>query len=209
MRQIYRVGLPTIVMQALGSIMVSAVNAILIRYSPTAVAFFGVYYKLQSFLFMPMHGMGQAAIPIVGFNFGAGKKERIRELFRIMLPAAVGIALLATLVFCLVPKTLLGFFSPSKEMLPLGVPAMRIIAPTFVFASVTMILGYAVSGLGDGLVNMLGTAIRQLILLVPLIALFGRLWGIQSVWFAFWPAELSAMGYTILASRKRMHERSI
>lgn len=209
LRQIYRVGLPTIVMQALGSIMVSAVNAILIRYSPTAVAFFGIYYKLQSFLFMPMHGMGQAAIPIVGFNYGAGKHERIRELFRVMLPAAVGIALLATLVFCIFPKTLLGFFSPSEEMLALGVPALRIIAPTFAFASITMILGYAVSGLGDGLVNMLGTAIRQFILLVPLIALFGYLWGIQAVWAAFWPAELCAMGYAVLASRRRMKEREI
>lgn len=207
--QIYRVGLPTIIMHALGSIMLSAVNAILIGFSSTAVALFGVYYKLQSFLFMPMHGMGQAAIPIVGYNFGAGKKDRIRELLRVMLPASVGIALLATLAFLLFPEVLLGFFSPSTEMLELGIPALRIISPTFALASVTMILGYAVSGLGDGMVNMLGTAIRQLLLLVPLIALLGRLGGIHSAWYAFWVSELAAMLYTVAATRKRLKEKNI
>ena len=209
LRQIYKVGLPTIVMQALGSVMVSAVNAILIAFSPTAVAFFGVYYKLQSFLFMPMHGMGQAAIPIVGYNYGARNRERVMQVFRVMLPAAVMISLAATLLFCLIPKTLLGMFSASDEMLALGIPALRIISPTFALASVTMILGYAVSGLGDGVVNMLGTAIRQLLLLVPLIYLFGQRWGIHAVWYAFWFAELAAMLYAVFATHRRLRQKEI
>ena len=204
--RIYKVGLPTIVTQAIGSVMIAAINAILMPFSATAVAFFGVYYKLQNFLFMPMNGLGQAAIPIVGFSYGAGRYDRIRESIRIILPIAVGISLLATLVFCLFPAQLLGLFSPSPEMLTIGVPALRIISFTFAFASVTMILGYAMSGLGNGVVNMLGTALRQLILFVPLAYLFARFLGVGAVWYTMWISEVAAMFYAIFASRHYMNK---
>ncbi|MDO4321708.1 MAG: MATE family efflux transporter [Lachnospiraceae bacterium] len=209
LREIYKVGLPTIVTQALGSIMVTAVNAILITFSPTAVAFFGVYYKLQSFLFMPMNGLGQAAIPIVGYNFGAKKNERIIELLKTMLPIAIGIAIVASIVFFAIPGPLLGIFSASEEMLSFGVPALRIICGTFAFASVTMVLGYAVSGLGNGMVNMLGTALRQFILLVPGIYLLSKYFGIGYAWYAFWISEVAAAVYGGLATRKELKRKKI
>lgn len=159
--QIYKVGLPTIITQSIGSIMVAAINAILMPFSSTAVAFFGVYYKLQNFLFMPMNGLGQAAIPIVGYCYGSKNYNRIKEAIRTILPIAIGIALAATVIFMVFPSALLGLFSPSKEMLSIGVPALRIISITFALASVTMILGYSMSGLGTGMVNMLGTALRS------------------------------------------------
>ncbi len=165
--RIYKVGLPTIIMEALGSVMVIAMNMILLPFSSTAVAFFGVYYKLQNFLFLPTNGMGQAAIPIAGFSYGSKNMRRIYELMHIMLPISVGIALVATIVFFAIPQPLLSMFSASDEMLSLGIPALRIIAPTFALASLTTILGYIVSGLGNGAVNMLGTAIRQFIILIP------------------------------------------
>jgi Na+-driven multidrug efflux pump len=189
--------------------MVAAVNAILMPFSSTAVAFFGVYYKLQNFLFMPMNGLGQAAIPIVGYCFGAKNYKRIREAIRTILPVGIVLSLAATGIFMAFPHQLLSLFSPSEEMLMLGVPALRIISVTFAFASVTMILGYSMSGLGNGIVNMLGTALRQLILFVPLAYIFASRFGIDNVWYSIWISEAVAMLYAIFASRKVMRERGI
>jgi putative MATE family efflux protein len=207
--QIYEVGLPTIVTQSIGSLMIAAVNAILMPFSATAVAFFGVYYKLQNFLFMPMNGLGQAAIPIVGYAYGAKNKARIQEAIRTILPIAIVIALIATLLFEAFPSVLLGFFSPSAEMLAIGVPALRIIAVTFVFASVTVVLGYCMSGLGNGMVHMVGTAIRQLVVLVPLVYLFAAKFGVEKVWYAIWISESVAVVYAVLASIHTMKKRGI
>ncbi len=202
--QIYKVGFPTIITQAVGSIMVAAVNAILMPFSSTAVAFFGVYYKLQNFLFMPMNGLGQATIPIVGFSYGAKNKERIREAIFTAIPSGVGIAIAATVVFMAAPGGLLGLFSASGEMLEIGVPALRIISITFALSSVTMILGYAMSGMGNGMINMLGTALRQLILFVPLAYLFAKYFGIEHVWYSMWISEAVAVLYAIWASRRQL-----
>ena len=207
--QTYRVGLPTIVTQAVGSVMVSAINKILMPFSTSAVAFFGAYYRLQSFLFMPMNGLGQALIPIVGYSYGAKKYDRIREAIRTAIPIAVIIALVATVVFIILPSQLLGLFSPTEEMLAIGVPALRIISVTFAFTAVTMTLGYAMSGLGNGVVNMIGTVIRQLAVFVPLAYLFARIWGIGPVWYAMWIAEAAAFLYSILASRRALKKSAI
>jgi Na+-driven multidrug efflux pump len=188
--QIYKVGFPTIVTQSVGSIMVAAINAILMPFSSTAVAFFGVYYKLQ-------------------YSYGSGNYSRIKSAIRTTLPIAIGISLIATAVFMAVPSGLLGLFSPSSEMLAIGVPALRIISVTFVFASVTMILGYSMSGLGNGMVNMMGTALRQLILFVPLAYVFASCFGIERVWYAMWVSEIIAMIYAIFASRNVLRKRGI
>jgi Na+-driven multidrug efflux pump len=180
--------------------MIALVNAILMPFSSTAVAFFGVYYKLQNFLFMPMNGLGQAAIPIVGFSYGAGNNERIKKAIRTVVPIAAGIALLATILFMSVPQILLGFFSPSDEMLKIGIPALRIIAVTFIPASITMVLGYSMSGLGNGLVNMIGTGLRQLILFVPILYVFARCFGVEHCWYAVWISEVVAVIYSITAT---------
>jgi putative MATE family efflux protein len=208
-RQIYQVGFPTIVTQAVGSIMVAAINAILMPFSSTAVAFFGVYYKLQNFLFMPMNGLGQAAIPIVGFSYGANNKKRIKEAIFTTLPIGVGIALIATVIFMLFPAQLLGLFSASSEMLTLGVPALRIISVTFALSSVTMILGYAMSGMGNGIINMLGTALRQLILFVPCAYLFSKYLGIDKVWYSMWISETVAVIYAICASLRELRKKGV
>jgi putative MATE family efflux protein len=202
--QIYKVGFPTIITQAIGSIMVAAVNAILMPFSSTAVAFFGVYYKLQNFLFMPMNGLGQATIPIVGFSYGAKNKERIREAIFTAIPIGVIIALAATVIFMAVPGGLLGLFSASSEMLEIGVPALRIISITFALSSVTMILGYAMSGMGNGFINMLGTALRQLIIFIPLAYIFAEYFGIEHVWYSMWISEAIAVVYAIWASSRQL-----
>ncbi len=198
---IYKVGLPTIIMEALGSIMVIAMNKILLPFSSTAVAFFGVYYKLQNFLFLPTKGLGQAAIPIAGFSYGSKNFGRIKELIRVMLPVTIGISVVASLIFLAFPGVLLSWFSASDEMLALGVPALRIIAPTFAFASVTTVLGYVAAGLGNGTVNMLGTGIRQFLLLVPVAYALALIGGTDLVWYSLWVAELVACAYAVLHVR--------
>jgi putative MATE family efflux protein len=207
--EIYKVGFPTIITQSIGSIMVASVNAILMPFSSMAVAFFGVYYKLQNFLFMPMNGLGQAAIPIVGFSYGAKNNGRIKSAICTVLPIAAGIALLATILFMAVPGVLLGLFSPSEEMLKLGVPALRIIAATFIPASITMVLGYSMSGLGNGLVNMIGTGLRQLIIFVPLLYVFASAFGVENSWYAIWISEASAVIFSILATVRILKNKKI
>lgn len=199
---IYRVGLPTIIMQAIGSVMTFAVNSMLLSVSSTAVAFFGVYYKLQSFLMMPINGLGQAAIPIVGYNYGAKKSERVHQTWKALLPTGIVIALCETIIFCTLPKQLLQLFSASPEMLVLGIPALRIISISFVFAAVTILCGYFASGLGNGMVNMVSAAIRQLILLIPCLWFFIKTFGITHGWYAFWIAEIAACIYSYCVSRR-------
>jgi putative MATE family efflux protein len=207
--EIYKVGLPTIITQSIGSIMIASVNAILMPFSSTAVAFFGVYYKLQNFLFMPMNGLGQAAIPIVGFSYGAKNNERIKSAIRTVLPIAAGIAFIATILFMSVPKLLLGLFSPGEEMLRIGVPALRIIAVTFIPASITMVLGYSMSGLGNGLVNMIGTGLRQLVIFVPLLYVFAKMFGVEHCWYAIWISEAVAVIYSIMATVRILKKKKI
>ena len=199
---IYRVGLPTIIMQAIGSIMTFAVNSILLPVSATAVAFFGVYYKLQNFLMMPINGLGQAAIPIVGYNYGDKKYLRVQETWIVLLPTGAIIALCGTVIFWCFPGQLLQLFSASQEMLTLGIPALRIISVSFVMAAITILCGYFASGLGNGIINMISAAIRQLILLVPCLLIFIKISGISHGWYAFWIAEIVACIYSYCTSHK-------
>lgn len=198
---IYRVGLPTIIMQAIGSFMTFAVNSILLGISTTAVAFFGIYYKLQNFLMMPINGLGQAAIPIVGYNYGNKKMQRIWKTWKVLLPTGSVIVLCGTILFWIFPEQLLELFSASPEMLALGVPALKIISVSFVPAAVTILCGYFASGLGNGMVNMIGAAIRQLILLVPCLWIFIKTLGISHSWYAFWLSEIIACIYSYCTSR--------
>ena len=175
---IYRVGLPTIVMQAIGSVMTFAVN-----------------------------GLGQAAIPVVGFNYGSGQSDRVKQAWKVLLPTGVVFALCGTAVFLLFPAQLLGLFSASNEMLAFGVPALRIISVMFLFAVITILCGYFASGLGNGVVNMIGGALRQLVVLVPCLWLLIRTAGIDKAWFAFWVSEVVACAYSLWAVRKELRNK--
>ena len=195
---IYKVGAPTILTQAFGSIMIAMMNKVLILFSPTAVAFFGVYFKLQSFLFMPLNGLGQGSLPIVGYNFGAKNPDRIRETLRTTIKFGLLIAALGVVIFMTLPGPLLDAFAASDAMKEMGIPALRIICIGFLPASVTMMVGYGLSGLGNGFVNMISTAIRQCVVLIPCVLLLGKIGGIGCVWYAFWLAEACGMAYALL-----------
>ena len=200
--EIYRVGLPTIVMQAMQSMMVTCFNGILQSFSTTAVAFFGVYYKLQTFLFMPMNGLGQASIPIIGFNYGAGNKERLRNCMQITYRAAIAVSVIGAGIFLVCPGQLLRLFSAGDELLMIGIPAIRIMAPTFILAAVTMISGYLASGLQDGTANMAAACLRQFVPLIPCAWVIGKYIGIEAIWCAFWISETAGVFYALYRIRK-------
>jgi putative MATE family efflux protein len=203
-KMIYKVGAPTILMQSFGSIMVGTMNMILVMFSTTAVAFFGVYFKLQSFLFMPMNGLGQGTLPIVGYNFGAGNIDRIKQAARTAIAFGCTIGLVGTIVFMCFTRQLLGLFSASEAMLAIGIPALRIISATFMLSSVTMVIGYIIAGLGNGTVNMFSAAIRQIIMLLPFVLLIGKVGGIAYVWYAFWISEVCAFAFAVYNMGKKL-----
>lgn len=204
---IYKVGLPNIITQAVGSLMVTSINKILFPISSTAVAFFGIYYKLQNFLFMPMNGLGQAAIPIMGFNLGAKNPARIRNCLKCILPAAMGIALLGTAIFQLFPRQLLMLFSAGGEMLTIGIPGLRIISCSFILAAVTVIMGYSASGLGYGITTMVSALLRQMVVLIPGVWLLSRYGGVSMAWYAIWMAEGAAVVFAVLSLRRQFRKK--
>ncbi|MDD5850342.1 MAG: MATE family efflux transporter [Firmicutes bacterium] len=205
---IFRVGLPTIVMQAIGSVMNFAANSILLSVSSTAVAAFGVYYKLQNFLMMPMNGLGQAAIPIAGFNLGAGNADRIRSLQKILTKAGIFFSIAATVVFLAIPGPLLSLFSAGEEMRAIGIPALRIISITFLFSTMTILWGYLASGLGNGVISMVAGALRQLIVLIPLMYVLTKVFGLPITWLAFWASEGTAFLYSLFAIRREVKKKT-
>lgn len=203
LKEIYRVGFPTMVTQATGSLMVVGMNGILYMFSSTAVAFFGIYYKLQNFLYMPINGLAQGLIPIVGYNYGAKNMERVKEALKIALGGAVAFMLCGTLVFWILPKQLLCLFDASAEMLQFGVTGLRMISLVFVLTGVTVTIGYYFSGLGRGTVNMTASLIRQLIVLLPLAYLLASFGKPDYVWASFWISEAAACVFAILYYKKR------
>ena len=187
---IYKVGVPSIIMQAIGSVMTYGMNKILITFSSTATAVFGVYFKLQSFFFMPVFGLNNGLIPIVAFNYGAGKRSRVIRAIKCSLVYAFTLLLVGFIVFETVPAVLLGMFEASDEMLAIGVPALRIIGVHFLIAWFCIIAGSVFQALGNGVYSMVVSVARQLVVLLPVAFLLARLGGLHAVWWAFPIAEL-------------------
>lgn len=193
--QIYAVGAPTIVTNSIGTVMTSAMNSILISFTPTAVSVFGVYFKLQSFVFMPIFGLSNGAIPIIAFNYGARKKKRMTETIKLSAIIGAVIMLTGTLIFNLFPKALLSIFSATEEMYSIGIPALRTISLCFVSAAVAIALGGSFQATGFGFGTMIVSVSRQLLVLIPVAYTLSRMIGIVGVWWAFPIAEV--MGLTI------------
>ncbi len=193
LKQIYEVAVPAILMQSIGSVMTFFMNKILLGFTSTAAAVFGVYFKLQSFIFMPVFGMNNGLIPIVAYNFGAGYKERILKVTKSSSIAAVVIMLLGLLTAELIPDKLLLLFNASGQMLEIGIPALRILSLCYVFAGVSVVASGVFQGLGKGVYSLVLSVIRQIVILIPaayLLSLTGKL---TAVWFSFPIAEFVAL----------------
>lgn len=196
-RNIYSVGFPAIIMQAIGSVMVVGMNAILIGFTATAVALFGVYFKLQSFIFMPVFGLTQGVMPIMGYNFGARKRTRLLSAVKIGSVIAVVIMALGTVVFWMVPDRLLSIFNASESMLAIGIPALRTISICFVPAALGIMFSTLFQAIGHGFKSLIISVLRQLVVLVPAAFLLSKL-GLSSVWYAFPIAEIVSLAASIL-----------
>lgn len=187
---IYKVGVPSIIMQSIGSVMVFGMNKILLLFSSTATAVFGVYFKLQSFIFMPVFGLNNGMIPIIAYNYGARNKKRIMDTINLSVIIAVGIMLIGLAVFQIFPSQLLGFFDASEHMLEIGVPALRIISLSFIFAGYCIIVGSVFQALGNGVYSLIVSVARQLFVILPVAFLFAELFGLSKVWWSIPIAEI-------------------
>lgn len=200
-RDIYVVAVPSIIMQAIGSIMVYGMNRILIAFSTTATAVFGVYFKLQSFIFMPVFGLNNGVVPIIAYNYGARNKERIMKAFKVSLSTAFVIMVAGTILFHTSTYWLLDLFYASDAMLSIGVPALRIISLCFPCAAIGIVCSGVFQALGNSFLSMIVSLARQLVLLLPAAFLLSMQGDINLVWWAFPIAEGGGLLMTALFFR--------
>ena len=188
--RIYTVGLPSIAMQCVGSLMTFGMNLILMTFSATAVAVFGVYFKLQSFVFMPIFGLNNGMIPIIGYNYGARRPERVRKTIRLSVFYAELVMVIGFCVFQFAPGQVLSIFAASDAMLAIGIPAMRIICLHFLLAGVSIVLSSVFQALGNGIFSLTVSVCRQLFVLLPAAWLLAQTGNVNNVWWAFLIAEV-------------------
>ena len=199
---IYQVGVPSIIMQSISSVMTFGLNKILITFSETAVAVFGVYFKLQSFIFMPIFGLNNGMIPIIAYNYGARNRKRIMEPVRLSIGIAVGIMFIGLTVFQLMTPQLLMLFQADADMLSIGVPALRIISLSFLFAGYCIIVGSVFQAMGNGVYSLMVSVARQLVCILPLAYFFARTFGLHMVWYSIPLAEITSVVLSSILFRK-------
>lgn len=203
-KQIYSVGIPSIIMQSIGSVMTFGMNTILIGFSTTATAVFGVYFKLQSFVFMPVFGLNNGMIPIIAYNLGARQSKRMFDTIKLAMIYATGMMLIGVILFESIPQILLGFFNASKAMIQIGTPALRIIAIHFLFAGYSIVCSALFQAVGKGTYSLLTSLIRQLFVLLPCAYLLSLTGNIHLIWLCFPLAEIvSATTSTILFKKMK------
>lgn len=203
-KDIYKIGLPSIIMQSIGSIMTFCLNKILIAFTTTATAVFGAYFKLQSFIFMPIFGLNNGMVPIIAYNYGAKNLDRIKKTILYSIIIAVSIMLLGFASFQLIPDLLLSFFNASEEMLSIGVPALRIISISFIFAGFCIIASSVCQAIGNPNHSLLISVCRQLLVLVPVAGFLAQTGRLELVWFAFPIAECVSLILSAIFLAKTM-----
>lgn len=211
--EVYRVGIPSIIMQSIGSIMTFTMNKILFAFTPTATAVFGAYFKIQSFIFMPVFGLNNGMVPIISYNYGAARPERVWKTVKLAIFTAVGIMLCGFTAFQVFPETLLSLFDASETMVSIGVPALRIISLHFIFAGFCIISGSVFQAIGNPIHSLINSVCRQLVVLLPAAWLLAQTGRLELVWFAFPIAEIMSLTLstiflrkTVRAANERMRE---
>ncbi|MBQ8767404.1 MAG: MATE family efflux transporter [Clostridia bacterium] len=212
-KEIYKIGLPSIIMQSIGSVMTFTMNKILIAFTTTATAVFGSYFKLQSFVFMPIFGLNNGMVPIIAYNYGARRYDRVKKTITLSVISAMVIMFIGFMAFELIPHVLLSFFNASEGMLEIGVPALRIIGTHYLLAGFCIIAGSVCQAIGKPVHSLIVSVCRQLVVLLPvawLLSLTGRL---ELVWFAFPIAECVSLilssiylSKTMRRAKQRMNE---
>lgn len=190
---IYAVGIPTIIMQSIGSVMTYCMNRILIEFLSTATAVFGVYFKLQSFFFMPVFGLNNGITPIIAYNYGAGQRKRMLKTIKLSMLVAFCLTFIGFPCFEGIPQILLGMFNASDEMLTIGVPALRIIGIHYLIAWFCIVSGTVFQALGKAFFSMIVSIMRQLFVLIPAAYILAKLGGLHVVWWSFPIAEVISL----------------
>ena len=201
MRDIYRIAIPSIVLQSVGAVMNFSLNKILGMFSDLAVTTFGVYFKLQSFVFMPIFGMNSGSVPIIAYNYGADRRDRLERCMELGVRYGVGVMSVGTLIFWLIPEQLMGLFNSPPEMVAMGVVALHIMSLNFPFAGFCIMRGAAFQALGKSVYSMNISLIRQLVVIVPCAYLFAKIGGVDMVWWAFPLAEVVGVTMSLLYTR--------
>lgn len=197
-KKIYSVGIPSIIMGSIGSVMTFGMNKILMVFTSTATAVFGVYFKLQSFVFMPVFGINNGMVPIVSYNFGARNKERMIDTMKISIIYAVCIMIIGFTIIQIYPDKLLSIFNASKSMIDIGIPALKIISLSFLFAGFCIIVGSVFQALGEGVLSMIVSIARQLVVLLPVAYLFSKTGNLNMIWWAFPIAEIASVVLSVI-----------
>ena len=191
--QIYKIGFPSIIMQSIGSIMVYGMNQILMSFTSTATAVFGVYFKLQSFIFMPIFGLNNGMLPIMAYNYGARKKSRLISAIKLGMVYAISLMAIGFIAFQVLPRQLLNIFDASETMLSIGIPALRIISLHFLLAGFNIIALSTCQALGKAVYSMITSICRQLVVLLPVAYILSRFGDVNYVWWSFPIAEIAAL----------------
>lgn len=205
-KAIYSVGIPSIAMIAIGSLMTYGMNKILLSFTTTATAVFGIYYKLQSFVFMPVFGLNNGMVPILAYNHGAKNKDRMIKTIKLSIIYAVCIMFAGLAIFQFFPEQLLLLFNASDEMLSIGVPALRTISYSFIFAGFGIVILSVFQALGNGMMSMNVSIIRQIVVLLPVAYLLSRFGNIDLVWWSFPIAELATVIVCVIYTKRLYNE---
>ena len=195
-KNIYAVGFPSIIMQSIGSIMIVGLNGILAS-SEASVTVLGVYYKLQSFVFMPCFGLNQGVMPIIGYNYGARNRKRVYSALKRGIIIGVIIMTLRTIAMWAIPEQLISMFGGTDELMKIGVPAFRIISLCFIPAAAGIIFTTLFQAVGKGIRSLIMSFARQLVLILPIAFIFSKIWGLDTVWYAFPIAEIFSLAIAI------------
>ncbi len=201
---IYKIGLPSIIMQSIGSVMTFCMNQILIAFTTAATAVFGAYFKLQSFIFMPIFGLNNGMVPIIAYNFGAKRPDRVKRTIKLTIITAVSIMAVGMALFEFIPATLLGFFNPSPEALKIGVPALRIIGTHYLLAGFCIIAGSVCQAIGNPVHSLIVSVCRQLVVLLPVAWLLSLTGNLMLIWIAFPAAEVVSLILSSIFLRKTL-----
>ena len=194
---IYAIGIPSIIVQSIGSVMTYCMNRILIEFSSTATAVFGVYFKLQSFFFMPVFGLNNGITPIIAYNYGAKQRKRMIKTIKLSLIVAFCLTFIGFLSFEAIPQVLLDMFNASEDMLTIGVPALRIIGIHYLIAWFCIVIGTVFQALGKAVFSMIVSIMRQLVVLIPAAYILAKLGGLHAVWWSFPIAEVISLLVTL------------
>mgnify|MGYP002524501727 CR=1 FL=1 len=205
--RLYAIGIPAVLNLALPSILISALNAILAAYSEVYILVLGIYYKLQTFLYLPANGIIQGMRPLVGYNYGAGEHKRVSQLYRDVLLTSGIIMVIGTVICLAIPGELMSLFTQSEEVIAAGASALRIISAGFIISAVSVTSSGALEGLGKGLPSLVISLCRYIVLIIPAAFILTRCFGADAVWNAFWITEVISAAVSVIVYKKAVKQK--